>query len=397
MKKRIMALFLAMAMVVTATACGKGYKVGDKGEVYNDYIKIKKWKELEVERVDPTPVTDEDVNMSIESDLQTLITYVDKKEHAAGNGDQVTIDYVGKVDGKEFQGGADSDYKFILGEVGTGKMLEDFQKGIVGHKAGEKFEVAFTFPEDYGVETLNGKAVVFDVTLDKVEEVVIPELNDETAKKLNSKAKNVEEYKKLVRKNLEELNQEQAEFEMKSNLLGVFLEQCEIIEYPEDELKETLDEMAAYMDKQLEEAAAYANMTKDAYLKAYLEAYGLTEELWDEQIEESVKESLRLKYSIELLLDVEKISHTDDDYKNFLKEEAEAQGFKDADEVEEALESYYGPGGAEFYYLQMKGSDVLYEYCVIVEPKETETETDTQTGTETEEGDETDSSETVTE
>ena len=47
MKKRIMALFLAMAMVVTATACGKGYKVGDKGEVYNDFIKIKKWKELD--------------------------------------------------------------------------------------------------------------------------------------------------------------------------------------------------------------------------------------------------------------------------------------------------------------------------------------------------------------
>ena len=65
MKKRIMALFLAMAMVVVATGCGKGYKVGDKGEVYNDYVKIKKWKEIEVERVDPTPVTDEDVNMSI--------------------------------------------------------------------------------------------------------------------------------------------------------------------------------------------------------------------------------------------------------------------------------------------------------------------------------------------
>ena len=77
MKKRIMALFLAMAMVVVATACGKGYKVGDKGEVYNDFIKIKKWKELEVERVDPTPVKDEDINMSIESDLQTLAETID--------------------------------------------------------------------------------------------------------------------------------------------------------------------------------------------------------------------------------------------------------------------------------------------------------------------------------
>lgn len=390
MKKRIMALFLAMAMVVTATGCGKGYKVGENGEVYNDYVKIKQWKELEVERVDPIPVTDEDVNMSIETDLQTLTSYVAIKDRGAQNGDQVTLGYVGKMDGVAFEGGTSlEDAVFILGE---GSFIPGFQEGVVGHKMGETFDVPVTFPAEYSPNPdMAGKAAVFTMTLKKVEQVVVPELTDETAKQLNSKAKDVEEYKKLVRENLEDLNQEEAEMQMKSNLLGVLLEQCEVIEYPEEELKENIEDMTEFMDNQLEQQAAYAGMTAEAYL----EASGYTEEQWKEEIEGFVKENLRMKYSLELLLDVEKISHTEEDYESFLKEEAEKQGFKDADEVEEALESYYGPGGAEIYFLQMKAVDSLYEYCKIVEPKQTETESETGTDAETE--NETESTETVTE
>ena len=390
MKKRIMALFLAMAMVVAATGCGKGYKVGENGEVYNDYVKIKQWKELEVERVDPIPVTDEDVNMSIETDLQTLTSYVEIKDRGAQNGDQVTLGYVGKMDGVAFEGGTSlEDAVFILGE---GSFIPGFQEGVVGHKMGETFDVPVTFPAEYSPNPdMAGKAAVFTMTLKKVEQVVVPELTDETAKQLNSKAKDVEEYKKLVRENLEDLNQEEAEMQMKSNLLGVLLEQCEVIEYPEEELKENIEDMTEFMDNQLEQQAAYAGMTAEAYL----EASGYTEEQWKEEIEGFVKENLRMKYSLELLLDVEKISHTEEDYESFLKEEAEKQGFKDADEVEEALESYYGPGGAEIYFLQMKAVDSLYEYCKIVEPKQTETESETGTDAETE--NETESTETVTE
>lgn len=385
-----MALFLAMAMVVTATGCGKGYKVGENGEVYNDYVKIKQWKELEVERVDPIPVTDEDVNMSIETDLQTLTSYVEIKDRGAQNGDQVTLGYVGKMDGVAFEGGTSlEDAVFILGE---GSFIPGFQEGVVGHKMGETFDVPVTFPAEYSPNPdMAGKAAVFTMTLKKVEQVVVPELTDETAKQLNSKAKDVEEYKKLVRENLEDLNQEEAEMQMKSNLLGVLLEQCEVIEYPEEELKENIEDMTEFMDNQLEQQAAYAGMTAEAYL----EASGYTEEQWKEEIEGFVKENLRMKYSLELLLDVEKISHTEEDYESFLKEEAEKQGFKDADEVEEALESYYGPGGAEIYFLQMKAVDSLYEYCKIVEPKQTETESETGTDAETE--NETESTETVTE
>ncbi|MEE0884703.1 MAG: trigger factor [Faecalimonas sp.] len=370
MKKRIMALFLAMAMVVVATGCGKGYKVGDKGEVYNDYVKIKKWKELEVERVDPTPVTDEDVNMSIENDLQTLTSYVEVKDRGAQNGDQVTIDYVGKVEGKEFQGGTDSDYTFILGEVGPGKMLEDFQKGIVGHKAGEAFEVAFTFPKDYGVETLNGKAVVFDVTLDKVEEVVIPELNDETVAKLSDKAKTVDEYKAQVKADLEKSNKESAEAQMKANAFSAFMEKCKVIEYPKERLEETIESCTEMYTEQLEQMAT---MYYGTTLEELKKSTGKSEEdLLGKSFEDIAEEQLLCELAIELIQKVEKLDFSDKAYEKFLEEQAELFGYEDGDDVEEAYEEMYGEDSFKLAFKQEKVAEFLYEYCKVVEPKATD-------------------------
>ena len=365
-----MALFLAMAMVVVATGCGKGYKVGDKGEVYNDYVKIKKWKELEVERVDPTPVTDEDVNMSIENDLQTLTSYVEVKDRGAQNGDQVTIDYVGKVEGKEFQGGTDSDYTFILGEVGPGKMLEDFQKGIVGHKAGEAFEVAFTFPKDYGVETLNGKAVVFDVTLDKVEEVVIPELNDETVAKLSDKAKTVDEYKAQVKADLEKSNKESAEAQMKANAFSAFMEKCKVIEYPKERLEEMIESCTEMYTEQLEQMAT---MYYGTTLEELKKSTGKSEEdLLGKSFEDIAEEQLLCELAIELIQKVEKLDFSDKAYEKFLEEQAELFGYEDGDDVEEAYEEMYGEDSFKLAFKQEKVAEFLYEHCKVVEPKATD-------------------------
>lgn len=365
MKKRIMALFLAMAMVVVATACGRDYKVGDKGEVYNDFIKIKKWKELEVERVDPTPVTDEDVNMSIETDLQTLITYVDTKEHAAKMGDKVTIDYVGKVDGKEFEGGKDSNKTFILGQ---GKFLEDFQKGIVGHKAGEIFDVAFTFPKDYH-EELAGKDVVFTMTLHKVEEKVIPELNEETVAKLSDKAKTVDEYKAQVKADLEKSNKESAEAQMKANAFAAFIEKCKVIEYPKERLEETIESCTEMYTEQLEQMAMMYGTTLEELKKST----GKTEEeLLGASFEDIAKQQLLSELAVELIQKVEKLDFSDKAYEKFLEEQAELFKYEDGDAVEEAYEEMYGEGSFKLAFKQEKVAELIYKYCKVVEPKTTD-------------------------
>lgn len=392
-------MLVALSMIVVATGCGKGYKVGENGEVYNDYIKIKKWKELEVEKVDPIEVTDEDMQMSIDSDLQTLTTYVEIKDRGAQNGDQVTIDYVGKLDGVAFQGGTGSD-TFILGE---GSFVDGFQEGIVGHKAGEAFDVPLTFPENYGGD-LGGKAVVFTMTLNKVEEVVaVTELTDEIAQKLNPNVKTVDEYKAQMRADLEASNQETADDTMRSSLFSVLSEQWEVIEYPEEELEEHTEDATEYYTSEYqsylsyvasmtgataEEVEASYGMTVDQYVSS---AYGMT-------IEEMAKMQYALEMAIDLIAKVEKITVDEEDIDAFVEEQATQVGYE-VDEYKELLEEEYDEEELEELLrksvLQEKVLDFLWDNCKIVEPKETETET--QTGTETESGSETESTEPVTE
>ena len=399
MKKRIMALFLALTVVASATGCGKGYKIGDKGEVYNDYITVKKWKGLEVEKVDPIAVKDEDVQASIDSDLQTLTSYEEVKDRGAKNGDQVSIDYVGKLDGVAFQGGTGSD-NFILGE---GSFVPGFQEGIVGHKAGEKFDVPLTFPENYGGD-LGGKAVVFTMTLKKVEEVKVPELTDETAKKLNPKAKNVEDYKKLVKADLEKSNKEAAEEQMRSNLFGLLSKEWDVKEYPKEDLKEHKKEAKEYYEQEYQGYLSYVASMSGTSVEEVKSTYGMTVDefvssMYGTTIEEMAKMQHALQMTMDLIAKVEKIKVEKKDMDAFLKKQADMAGYE-LDEYKEMLEEE-SDDEEELEEMIRKATfqekilDFLWENCKIVEPKKTETQTQTGTGTENKTDKE--SSETVTE
>ena len=389
MKKRIKALFVTLAVIIVATGCGKGYKTGDKGEVYNDYIKIKNWKGLEVERVDPTPVTDEDVNMSIEMDLEIIAQIVDITDRAAAKGDQVVIDYIGKLNGAAFEGGTAKDQTIVLGEAG---FIDGFEDGIVGHKPGETFDLPLTFPTDYQLSAdLAGKEVVFTITLDKIQEVIVPELNDESVAKISETAKTVDEYKAEVKADLEKSNQESAEAQMMSNAFTAFMEQCEVIKYPKKRLNQAIEDVTQIYTAQVE-------MYYGTTLEELKEAYGVTEEdLFGASFEDIAKERLLSELAVELIEKVEKFDFSDEAYEKFLEEQAMLYGYEDGDAVEDTYEEMYGEDSFKMASKQEKVAEFIYKNCVIVEPKENKTEADTQTGTETKEGDETNSSDTVTE
>lgn len=121
-------------------------------------------------------VTDEDVtdyiNNSILSNFKTTNQITDR---AAALGDTVNIDYVGTIDGEEFDGGSYEGYNL---ELGSGSFIDDFEDQIVGHTPGETFDVTVTFPEDYPQGDLAGKDAVFNTTLNYISETVLPELTD---------------------------------------------------------------------------------------------------------------------------------------------------------------------------------------------------------------------------
>lgn len=386
MKKRLTAMLVVLCMIVVATGCGKNYKVGKNGEVYNDYIQVNKWKGLEVEKVEAVEVTDEDVELSIESDLQTLTEYVEVTDRAAQTGDQVTIDYVGKLDGVAFDNGSADDQVITLGASG---YIDGFDDGVVGHNAGETFDVPLTFPEDYSLNAdLAGKAVVFTITLDKIEEVVVPELTDDVVAKLSETATTIDEYKAQVRADLEKSNQEAADEEMRYSLLTVLTEQCEAIEYPEERLEEMITTVSDYYTQMV---YYYYGMTAEDLESTY----GMTvEDMIGTTFEDVAKNQLLCEMAVELLAEVEGLEVTDEDYQAFLEEQAEAYGYESAEALEEAYEEANGEGSCRSYCLQEKVLDFLWENCEIVEPSEEETETTTD---ETTEGETDAQDETVTE
>ena len=144
-------------------------------------------------------VVDEDVERTIE-DLRKRNATFSEKEGVAETGDRVTIDFDGRVGGEPFAGGTATDFPFVLGE---GQMLEEFEACVAGASAGETRTVEFTFPEDYREAELAGKEVNFEVTVRKVEQSELPELNEAFAEDLGISEGGMDKMREEVRASLE--------------------------------------------------------------------------------------------------------------------------------------------------------------------------------------------------
>lgn len=139
-----------------------------------------------------------DVDRTIATLLGQHVTYA-VIDRAAQNGDRVTIDFNGTLDGEPFEGGQDKDFKVVLG---TGQMLPDFESGIINMKAGETKSVDVNFPVGYHGKHVEGKRTVFAITLHLVESPHLPELNAEFAKKMGIVDGDVEKLRAEIRKNI---------------------------------------------------------------------------------------------------------------------------------------------------------------------------------------------------
>ena len=180
---------------------GEDYTFTVEFEVYPE-IKIKDLDKIEVEK----PVAE-----VVDADVDTMIETLRKQqgswkvvEQEAKEQNRVTLDFLGKVDGNEFEGGKADDFALVLGQ---GRMIPGFEDAIIGHKAGDQFDINVTFPEDYHAENLKGKPAVFAATLKKVEELELPELTEDVVKRFGIADGTVESLRAEVRKNmLRELN-----------------------------------------------------------------------------------------------------------------------------------------------------------------------------------------------
>jgi trigger factor len=143
---------------------------------------------------------------------------------AAQTGDQVTVDFVGKIDGVEFSGGKAENFTFILGE---GRMLPEFETASLGLKAGESKTFPLAFPADYHGKDVAGKTADFTVTVNKVEWPHLPEVNDEFAKSLGV-AEGVVKMREEIRTNLTREVKRRTQTLLKSQVMESLTKLCEL-------------------------------------------------------------------------------------------------------------------------------------------------------------------------
>ena len=213
-------------------------------------VKLGAYKDLEVSVEASKEVTDEEVDAKLESERKNLSELV-VKEGAAENGDTVVIDFVGSVDGVEFDGGKGENHSL---ELGSGQFIPGFEDQLVGAKSGDEVEVKVTFPEDYQATDLAGKAAVFVTKVNEVKAKEVPALDDELAKDLDDEIETLDELKAKYRKELEAAKEIAFDDAVEGAALDLAVENAEIVELPaemvEDEVHRAMNEFMGNMQRQ---------------------------------------------------------------------------------------------------------------------------------------------------
>ena len=336
MKKKIMAALLTGAMVL---AVGCGSKAGK--------VTLGEYKGLTV-----TSISQETLDAEINAVLESYTELVEV-DRPAQDGDTVNINFVGTLDGVEFEGGTDSSEAGTDLELGSNMFIDGFEEGLIGAKAGEEKVLNLTFPEDY-YEEMAGKEVVFTVTVNAVLEEVVPELTDEFVAETIGTYTTVDEFVNVYRENLNKNS-------YYTQITQLLLASCEVIEYPEDEVTSQKETMMAYYLSYAEYYASLTGLDTDTALY-YVSGLTSTEEL-EAAAEEYAYQMVKNTMIMEEIASIEGIKVSEEEYTTRALEYALSYGYEDI----AGLETDYGKEEMERIILLDLVMDFLVEEAVIVD------------------------------
>jgi len=262
-------------------------------------VKLGNYKKLGIKK-EVGKVTEKDIADIIE---RMRKGFAERKEvkRAAKNGDEVVIDFVGKKDGTPFDGGSAKDYTL---ELGSNQFIPGFEEGIIGHKAGEEFDLDLQFPKEYHAPALAGAKVVFSVTLKTIKEVVLPKVDDEFAKKAGP-FKSVKELKDDVKRELKASREREAQEKFKEKLVETLVEKS-VAPAPEVLVGDQMRSIEQDMTQNL----AYRGMTLQNYLDSQKMAY---EEWLENEVRPAAVNRIKAGLVLAELSKVEKITATNEE------------------------------------------------------------------------------------
>lgn len=273
--------------------------------------KLGQYKGLEVGRREPT-VTNEQIDEEIER-LRDRLATLETVERAAEQGDHVVIDYVGSVDGTEFEGGTGRDQ---LLELGSGRLIPGFEEQLVGASAGDERTVTVTFPEDYQATELAGQEAQFAVTVSEVKEKRLPELNDDFASEAAG-FDTLQELRDDIGQRLRTIDERSLEREFEEAVLQAAVDQSEV-DVPDKLVHARAHELLEDTFSML----ARQGISKESYLRFS----GRDEETLAHEAEPEAAAALRREALLAAIVEAENIEPTDEQVREALEPSAERQG-----------------------------------------------------------------------
>lgn len=292
------------------------------------------YKSIEVEKVEYN-VTDEILANELKKVQESNGRIIDAGDRAVQDGDILTIDFEGSVDGVLFEGGTAEDQKL---EIGSNTFIPGFEEQLTGKKLGEEVEVKVTFPEEYHEESLMGKEAIFKVKINEIKEKELPELDDELAKDV-SEFDTLEEYKASIKENLEKEMKRREKIELENKVIDEVVAMSEL-DVPEGLIKSQLETEVGEFDYQLR--------SQGIDLEQYLGMTGTTMEDIQEQLRPMAIKRVTADLVLEAIAKEENIEVSDEDIDNELnkmaKQYSEAEGKKFINDMKKRDLSFLNAG-----------------------------------------------------
>ena len=345
-----------LAMLIAGTLAASMIMTGcSSNDASNDYVTVGGYKGVEVDDVEePAEVTDDDVDNYIKAVRNQYATSEQITDRGVIAGDTVNIDFVGKMDGEAFDGGSAEGYDLT---IGSGSFIEGFEDSIIGHTPGETFDWNGKFPDDYSNNPdLAGKDVTFTITVNYINgETILPDLDDDFVKQVSDKSKTVDEYKKEIKKQLEESNTTDYDSQLQDEAWNAVLEKAEVKKYPDGDVENIENQIK----EQYQNAADSYGLAFEDFLAQY---YSLTEDDFNKQVTDAAKETVKQRLVAKAIADKEKLTPSKKELNKEYEKLAEQYGYKDVDALKEIADD----DTLENIVITNKVKEYLADNCIQV-------------------------------
>ena len=286
-------------------------------------VKVGSYNGLTVEKTVHT-VTDEAVDAELKR-VQERNARELTREGAAQDGDIADIDFEGFVDGVAFEGGKAEHYSLVLG---SGSFIPGFEDQVVGHSAGEEFDVNVKFPEEYGAAELAGKDATFKIKLHEVKYKELPALDDDFAKDV-SEYDTLDELKDSIRNNIKTNLDKQAEQKVENDLMDQVIANMKA-DIPDAMVDSRIDELVQDFE--------YRISQQGLKLADYLKYMGMNIEQFRAQFKEQADKQVKMRLAMEAIVAKEGITASDEEFEEEVKRIADAYKME-ADKVKSIVDA----------------------------------------------------------